>query len=159
MLACLWLHLVETLTPVKKQYGRRNILVCYYFSDFDECTGDPPHQQCQDQCINVVGSYRCACHTGYRLADDGLKCAGELLMHSHAHSVMALAQSCTRSCSSRGVLFTFSLRFANKTYIQVARIARITCESERLGMFIKSKLIGKPVKADKTGVNKVPVTR
>ena len=32
---------------------------------------------CQNgQCLNMEGSYKCVCNTGYTLSDDGLACIG-----------------------------------------------------------------------------------
>ncbi|XP_035828764.1 epidermal growth factor-like protein 7 [Aplysia californica] len=39
--------------------------------ELDECTG---RHKCQHKCINTIGSYECACHDGFKLADDKLSC-------------------------------------------------------------------------------------
>lgn len=38
----------------------------------NECL-DGTHQ-CQHTCVDNIGSYDCACETGYELAPDGRKC-------------------------------------------------------------------------------------
>uniref|UniRef100_A0A8C4QSF4 EGF-like domain-containing protein n=1 Tax=Eptatretus burgeri TaxID=7764 RepID=A0A8C4QSF4_EPTBU len=36
-----------------------------YCADIDECTDEPP--PCEHQCLNIHGSFRCSCFTGYHL--------------------------------------------------------------------------------------------
>lgn len=43
-------------------------------SDINECMENT--DACDHLCSNTVGSYTCRCHTGYRLASDGLTCNG-----------------------------------------------------------------------------------
>ncbi|KAH9381768.1 hypothetical protein HPB48_010587 [Haemaphysalis longicornis] len=43
--------------------------------DQNECQEDA--HDCEHTCINLWGSFRCACHTGFRLAEDGRSCVGE----------------------------------------------------------------------------------
>ena len=63
------------------------IMVCLYsckiidmfyhvqrFSEINEC--DNGDQDCQQLCINTVGSYKCACEHGYFLKSDGKTCLG-----------------------------------------------------------------------------------
>ena len=45
---------------------------------------------CQHECVNILGSYVCSCHDGYRLADDGFACDGAYKM---LHIKRALQQS------------------------------------------------------------------
>ena len=47
------------------------------FSDIDECTRDG--HDCNQLCINTVGSYECMCRDGYFLHQDGKTCLGKLL--------------------------------------------------------------------------------
>ncbi|NXX10210.1 NID2 protein, partial [Podargus strigoides] len=42
--------------------------------DVDECTEDLSQCGPFTICLNVPGSYRCECHSGYRLAEDGQAC-------------------------------------------------------------------------------------
>lgn len=42
--------------------------------DVDECQLNPG-QLCQHTCTNIWGSYRCGCHPGYILQQDGHFCA------------------------------------------------------------------------------------
>ena len=46
------------------------------FSDIDECTRD--EHDCNQLCINTVGSYECMCRDGYFLHQDGKTCLGKL---------------------------------------------------------------------------------
>jgi len=45
------------------------------YPDEDECQMSPP-PPCAQDCINTVGSYRCACGVGYALDRDGESCNG-----------------------------------------------------------------------------------
>ena len=45
---------------------------CLIFTDVDECADGT--NGCAQLCTNVIGSYVCACDTGYRLASDGRWC-------------------------------------------------------------------------------------
>ena len=49
--------------------------------DINECTEGT--DGCSQQCINTIGSYRCSCSSGYRLASDGQACTGKLQFHCH----------------------------------------------------------------------------
>ena len=45
-------------------------------TDIDECSDGT--DSCDQTCTNTLGSYICTCGTGYRLADDGQTCNGNL---------------------------------------------------------------------------------
>ena len=45
--------------------------------DIDECTVTP--DICDQECINMPGSFMCNCSEGYLLNGDGLTCDGEKL--------------------------------------------------------------------------------
>ena len=42
----------------------------------DECQSTSLNQ-CQQQCVNTIGSYKCGCNTGYQLSPDGKTCTGK----------------------------------------------------------------------------------
>lgn len=44
--------------------------------EIDECSS-PSKGQCEQRCINTLGSYRCACEPGYELAVDRRSCESE----------------------------------------------------------------------------------
>ena len=46
-----------------------------YFSDIDECN-ITYHNNCDQLCVNIPGSFVCNCTTGYYLAQDGGSCIG-----------------------------------------------------------------------------------
>ena len=61
------------------------IVTCYYAkiflylsSDIDECAENTDN--CDQHCINTVGSFTCACNAGYRLALDFRSCDGKQLV-------------------------------------------------------------------------------
>ena len=45
------------------------------FSDVDECL-DSALNDCEDKCINIIGSYNCSCDDGFILDIDGRSCNG-----------------------------------------------------------------------------------
>ena len=54
----------------------------YFFKDVDECK-EKTHD-CDQNCINNIGSYICRCNPGYRLQDDKKTCRGRkysVLLH------------------------------------------------------------------------------
>ncbi|XP_046870663.1 bone morphogenetic protein 1-like isoform X1 [Hypomesus transpacificus] len=44
-----------------------------YFKEMDECS-KPDNGNCEQRCLNTLGSYRCACDPGYELASDRRGC-------------------------------------------------------------------------------------
>ena len=48
-------------------------------TDVDECT-EGTHQ-CQQVCLNTVGSYTCSCNDGFMLSTDGRSCNGKSVFH------------------------------------------------------------------------------
>lgn len=58
---------------------RHTPVVCV-FSDVNECEVyrlDQGGKLCVHECVNVPGSYRCSCPSGYKLLPDGRSCEGE----------------------------------------------------------------------------------
>lgn len=61
-------------------------LFMYYRTcvDIDECEewarARSRGRLCAGTCVNVPGSYKCACPTGYRLSEDKRTCIGKALM-------------------------------------------------------------------------------
>ena len=58
--------------------------------DVDECGegeagGVGGGVSCEHRCVNTPGSYQCACHRGFQLADDQSHCQGTLHIHSLTH--------------------------------------------------------------------------
>ena len=51
------------------------LLMNIFYLDVDECSSNETNS-CQFACINTIGSYKCACPTGYHLSADGKKCEG-----------------------------------------------------------------------------------
>ena len=47
--------------------------------DINEC-GQGTHN-CEQLCINTVGSFVCNCRSGYRLSSDGRTCSGRMIQH------------------------------------------------------------------------------
>ena len=48
------------------------IILCTAISDVDECSRNA--HRCQQLCVNIDGSYHCACEEGYALNGDGRTC-------------------------------------------------------------------------------------
>ena len=48
--------------------------------DINEC--DVDNGGCDQECVNIAGSYLCKCWNGYLLADEGTTCVGKLLTNS-----------------------------------------------------------------------------
>ncbi|XP_042334015.1 epidermal growth factor-like protein 7 [Sceloporus undulatus] len=46
-------------------------------TDVDECAGG--RHGCSEVCLNVAGSYRCACQPGYELQEDGKSCQAQVV--------------------------------------------------------------------------------
>ena len=42
--------------------------------DVDEC--EAGLHECQQQCVNTAGGFKCECNPGYELNDDGSTCSG-----------------------------------------------------------------------------------
>lgn len=51
-------------------------VVIGYFLEMDECSR-PDSGQCEQRCLNTLGSYNCACEPGYELAPDRRSCESE----------------------------------------------------------------------------------
>ena len=43
----------------------------------DECQNST--NNCDQHCININGSYKCACDSGFTLSEDGYSCLGKFL--------------------------------------------------------------------------------
>lgn len=50
-------------------------------AETDECSR-PDNGQCQQRCLNTLGSYRCACDPGFELAADRRSCESEWGTHT-----------------------------------------------------------------------------
>ena len=46
-----------------------------YFADIDECADGSA--ECEQICLNLEGSFRCACQNGFALNKDGRTCYGQ----------------------------------------------------------------------------------
>ena len=65
--------------PSDKNYGKLPLItydlsLSSFFADVDECATN--NGGCIHTCLNTQGSYRCACRSGYELAEDLLSCYG-----------------------------------------------------------------------------------
>ena len=52
-----------------------------YYLDIDECSNQTSLNDCSDRCVNTVGSFMCACSSGYRLASDQRTCIGKYITY------------------------------------------------------------------------------
>ena len=64
-------------------------------SDINECIEET--DSCQQQCSNTMGSYRCDCDPGYRLASNGLTCND---IDECGENTDGCAQNCTNTRGS-----------------------------------------------------------
>lgn len=89
---CLWLSHQALMTD--------EVSVCVFLTDIDECSQSIGNL-CAFQCVNVAGSYRCACPPhGYSISANGHACRGEAWvsiqylysaqLNSSVHSFMIL---------------------------------------------------------------------
>ncbi|TDH02041.1 hypothetical protein EPR50_G00168750 [Perca flavescens] len=63
----LWLKFVSDGSVNKAGFAAN------FFKEMDECSR-PDNGHCEQQCLNMLGSYRCACDPGYELAADRRSC-------------------------------------------------------------------------------------
>ncbi|CAN9504895.1 unnamed protein product [Ophioblennius macclurei] len=63
----LWLKFVSDSSVNKAGFAAN------FFKEMDECSR-PDNGQCEQRCLNTLGSYRCACDPGYELAADKRSC-------------------------------------------------------------------------------------
>ncbi|XP_036972907.1 bone morphogenetic protein 1-like isoform X3 [Acanthopagrus latus] len=63
----LWLKFVSDGSVNKAGFAAN------FFKEMDECSR-PDNGQCEQRCMNTLGSYRCACDPGYELAADRRSC-------------------------------------------------------------------------------------
>lgn len=82
-----------------------HVYILFYFSDVDECLDG--NGDCEHECINEIGSYRCACKSGYKLRMDNRTCELELnnITTSNAgddinQTAAAHMKRCYASCES-----------------------------------------------------------
>ena len=63
----------ENRKPIDIEFDQTLLLIP--FLDINECS-DGTHS-CRQMCNNIHGSYRCSCHGGYQLNNDGFTCRGQ----------------------------------------------------------------------------------
>ncbi|XP_076019983.1 bone morphogenetic protein 1-like isoform X2 [Genypterus blacodes] len=63
----LWLKFASDATVNKAGFAVN------FFKEMDECA-KPDSGECEQRCVNTLGSYRCACEPGYELAPDRRSC-------------------------------------------------------------------------------------
>ena len=51
-----------------------------YLSDICECCNQG-NGGCEHTCTNTIGSYYCACNTGYQLSNNGKHCSGNKIIN------------------------------------------------------------------------------
>jgi len=69
-------------------FGCRSVCI-----DIDECISSSTNM-CQQNCVNIPGSYSCQCRAGYRLNTDGLSCSGMLGLTEHRLEKLPLVSAC-----------------------------------------------------------------
>lgn len=56
-------------------------------TDIDECSG---HNECEQQCRNLPGTFECTCEEGYFLQQDGSQCAGTCVDKSIPNAIVCI---------------------------------------------------------------------
>ena len=80
------------------------ILLIYVSKDLDECNSTSGGHKCAHICVNTVGSYACACRTGYKLEMDGFACKKGKLQLFKVLFILLLHDAAL-SCINIGVRF------------------------------------------------------
>ena len=65
--------------------------------DINECESQLS-SQCDHSCVNSVGSFSCVCNFGYRMAEDGRHCIGELLLYVVYELHNSIIVNCLYAC-------------------------------------------------------------
>ena len=63
-----------TVVMVSHAVAMIHVITVLYYSDINEC--DTSNGGCDHNCSNSIGSYKCSCDAGYKLADDEHSCEG-----------------------------------------------------------------------------------
>lgn len=50
------------------------VVIISFITDINECNRTSDGHKCAQICVNTMGSYACACRTGYKLKNNGLGC-------------------------------------------------------------------------------------
>ncbi|MBN3298436.1 FBLN7 protein, partial [Amia calva] len=93
------LHPTPGTGPRSRPYGALRNRACLH-ADVNECEvykQDGAARLCMHACVNIPGSYRCSCPTGYRLLADGRSC-------EDVDECLAQQHNCTRgtTCINTG---------------------------------------------------------
>ena len=73
---CSYMHRLLVCAAANMFTSARSCCCLVYAIDVDECAIG--RDLCDQVCINTVGSYSCACSSGYEIAADRRTCKGEL---------------------------------------------------------------------------------
>ena len=64
-------------------------------TDVDECQNST--HDCDQHCINTIGSYECSCDSGFLLGEDGQTCIGEYHVNrDHYYNILILEHTMTQ---------------------------------------------------------------
>lgn len=58
-----------------------------FYIDIDECAEDD--HNCDDVCLNTMGSFSCGCRKGFSLDDDGISCTGNAVSGANIFCLLA----------------------------------------------------------------------
>lgn len=62
--------------------------------DIDECAESLTSCGAHSQCVNLPGSHRCQCQSGFEFGFDGRTCVGKKNGLHHGHVVLAMSLAC-----------------------------------------------------------------
>ena len=77
--------IVHCIHKCQKEWHKHFLTHC---TDIDECATQV--DECEQNCHNNNGSYRCSCNAGYKLNDDGFHCDGTHISIFDKYIIVAL---------------------------------------------------------------------
>ncbi|KAM9793845.1 bone morphogenetic protein 1-like isoform 3-T3 [Syngnathus typhle] len=110
----------------------------HFFSDMDECSEE--NGGCQHECVNIMGSYRCQCRSGYMLHDNRHDCkeAGCDLVVNGASGTISSPNWPDKYPSKKACTWTLSTTPGHRiklTFNEIDMEAHLECAYDHLEIF------------------------